>query len=117
MIVRLSLGLIPLAIASFLFAMALEQLQLPTLSVTLLKFGSILLLSAFTLFLLAALVLLSKQTLIATWDYFSPVRRMERNILFLINKHNRLTRLFYFKKQRLLYLNQQRRKRLFKKYA
>jgi len=73
------------------------------------------LLSAFSLFLLAGLGQIGKQIIVAFCGYFSTTRRMERSVLFYISKHNRLTRLFHFKKARLHYMNQQKRKRLLKR--
>lgn len=115
MVIRLTLLLIPTAIANFLLAIVLEQFSMTALATQVSQLGSIVLLSAFFLFLCTGLAHLSKLAIITFYGYFSPTRRMERNLLFHISKYNRLTRLFHFKKARLLYMNQQQRKRLLKK--
>ena len=112
MIIRFSLLLILGAIANLMLAIMLEQLSLTELAAQVSQLGSIVLLAAFSLFLLSGLVSASKLIVVGFCDYFSATRRMERNILFYSNKHNRLTRLFQLKKARLLYFNQQYRKRL-----
>jgi hypothetical protein len=116
-IIRFSLLLLLGAIANFLLAIILQQLTMASLAGQASQLGSMVLIGAFSLFLLSGLAYLSKLIIAAFCDYFSAARRMERNVLFYISQHNRLTRLFYFKKARLLYFNQQQRKRLLKKAA
>jgi hypothetical protein len=115
LIIRFSLLLILAAIANFLLVIVLDQLTITSFSAALSHLGSITLLCAFSLLLLAGLWTISKLTLAAFCDYFSAIERMERRLLFYTSQKNRLNRLFYFKKIRLLYISQQKRKRLLKK--
>jgi hypothetical protein len=111
-IIRFSLLLILGAVANFLLAIILEQLTMSNLAGQVSRLGAMLLLGAFSLFLLAGLTLVIKVVFTNFCDYFSTTRRMERNVLFYTSKHKRLKQLFQFKKARLLYFNQQYRKRL-----
>jgi hypothetical protein len=101
--------------ASFLLAFVLDQLTLTSLAGQASQLGSLVLLLAFSLMLLAGLSLLGKLIITSFCDYFSARQRLERKVLFYMGKHNRLNRLFYFKKARLLYVTQQKRKHLVKK--
>jgi hypothetical protein len=114
-IIRFFLLLLLSAIANFLLAIAFGQLKMMDLAGQFSQLGAIVLLSAFSLFLVAGLVLVSQLIAAAVNDYFSIARRMERKVQFYSSKHQQLTRLFHFKKVRLLYFNQQYRKRLSKK--
>lgn len=80
------------------------------------QLGSITLLSAFSLLLLAGLWTIFRLMLNAICNYFSTRQRMERRLLFYTNQRNRLNRLFHFKKIRLLHVSQQKRKILLKKH-
>jgi hypothetical protein len=115
LIVRLSLLLMLGAIANFLLAIVFDRLTLTHLAGLTSQLGSMLLLSAFSLFVLVGLGFMGKLIFAALCDYFSTRQRMERKLLFYIEKNNRLKQLFQFKKARLLYVNQQQRKRILKK--
>jgi len=114
-VIRFSLLLLLGAIANFLLAIVFEQFKMMDLARQVSQLGAMALLSAFSLLLLAGLTLVSKLLFASVCAYFSASRRMERSVLFYLSKHERLTRLFQFKKARLLYFNQQYRKRLSKK--
>jgi hypothetical protein len=117
LIIRFSLLLALGAIANFLLAIALDQLTITNLAEQMSQLGSIVLLCAFFLLLLAGLALISKLIAASLYNYFSTRQRMERKLLFYTGRINRLNRLFHFKKARLLYFNQQKRKHLLKKNA
>lgn len=118
LIIRFSLLLVLAAVASFSLTIALDHLTMTHhLAEQASQLGSIVMLSAFLLLLFAGLGLLGKLIIVAFYQYFSTRQRMERKILFYISKHNRLKQLFYFKKARLLYVRQQKRKHLLKKYG
>jgi hypothetical protein len=112
----LALLLIFVAIAHFLLAMVLDQLTITSFSMRLSNLGSIVLLCAFSLLLLAGFWTTFRLMLASCCNYFSTSQRMERRLLFYTSQRNRLNRLFHFKKDRLLYVSQQKRKRLLKKY-
>ena len=116
MIIRLALLLIFAAIANFVLAIALDQLTLTSFSVYVSNLGSIMLLCAFSLLLLAGLWTIFRLMLTSICNYFATRQRMERRLLFYTSQHNRLNRLFHFKKVRLLYISQQKRKSLLKKH-
>jgi hypothetical protein len=115
LIIRFSLLLILSAIAFFLLAIVLEQLTINNIAEQVSQLGAIMLLSAFSLLLLVGLGIVAKLIAASFRDYFSASQRMERKLLFYNGKYNRLHRLFQFKKARLLYFNQQHRKKLIKK--
>jgi hypothetical protein len=107
--------LILAAIASFLLAITLDQLTITNYAGQVSQLGLMLLLSAFFLIVLAGMAIVSRLIIASICDYFSTRQRMERKLLFYKSKQNHLIRLFQFKKKRLLYINQQRRKQLLKK--
>jgi len=113
--IRFSLLLILAAIAYFLLAIVLNQLTLTNLAGQISQLGSITLLCAFSLLLLTGFGLIGKLIIASFCDYFSTIGRIERRLLFYTSQRNRLNRLFQFKKARLIYLNQQKRKYLLKK--
>ncbi|WP_411726635.1 hypothetical protein [Methyloglobulus sp.] len=115
MIIRFSLLLILGSIANFLLAIVLDRLTISNLADQASQLGSMVLLCAFFLLLLAGLGLLGKLITVSLYDYFSTRQRMERRLLFYTSRINRLNRLFQFKKARLLYFNLQKRKHLLKK--
>jgi hypothetical protein len=114
-IIRFSLLLVLGAIANFLLAIVFDQLTITGLSERLSQLGSMVLLCGFFLLLLSGLGLMSKLIIASFCDYFSTRQRTERRLLFYASQRNRLDRIFYFKKVRLLYINQQQRKHLLKK--
>ena len=115
MLIRFSLLLIFGAIASFLLAIVLDQLAISAIAGQVSQLGAMVLLCAFLLILIAGSGQISKLFIASVYGYFSTRQRMERKLLFYINKHNRLNQLFLLKKARLLYFGQQQRKRLLKK--
>jgi predicted neuraminidase len=108
--------LVVAAVTSFLLATVLDQLAMTNLTAQVSQLGLMALLCAFFLLLLAGLVMLAKLIVASFWAYFSTRQRLERKLLFYASQYNRLNRLFYFKKARLLYISQQNRKRLLKKH-
>jgi hypothetical protein len=117
LIIRFSLLLLLGAVASFLLAIALDQLAATNFAEQAAQFGSMVLICAFSLLLLTGFGLLAKLIVASFCDYFSTRQRLERRLLFYTGNRNRLNRLFYFKKVRLLYISQQKRKQLLKKHG
>jgi hypothetical protein len=115
LIIRFALLLVFFAIANLVLANVFEQLTL-RISDQVSQLGSITLLSAFSLLLLAGLWMIFRLMLLSVCNYFSSRQRMERRLLFYTSQRNRFNRLFHFKKARLLYISQQKRKRLLKKH-
>ena len=104
-----------MAIVSFLLAIVLDQLSITNLAVQVTELGEITLLCAFSLIALSGLMLAGKLSIAAFCEYFSGRQRMERKLLFYTGRRNRLNQIFQFKKARLLYVNQQKRKHLLTK--
>jgi hypothetical protein len=115
LIIRFSLLLVCGAIVSFLLAIILAQLSITNLAVQVTELGAITLLCAFSLIALSGLMLVGKLSIAAFCEYFSGRQRMERKLLFYTGRRNRLDQIFQFKKARLLYVNQQKRKHLLTK--
>jgi hypothetical protein len=115
LIIRFSLLLVLGAIANFLLAIVLDQLTITHVAERASQLGSITLLCAFLLFLSAGFWIIFRLILTSFFDYFSTKQCMERRLLFYTGQQNRLERLFQFKKVRVLYVNQQKRKHLLKK--
>jgi hypothetical protein len=115
LIIRFSLLLVCGAIVSFLLAIVLDQLSITNLAVQATELGAITLLCAFSLIALSGLMLAGKLSVTAFCEYFSGRQRMERKLLFYTGRRNRLNQIFQFKKARLLYVNQQKRKHLLTK--
>jgi hypothetical protein len=116
LIIRFSLLLVLGAIASFLLAAVLYRLTITNLADQASQLGSMVLLCAFFLLLLAGAGLTGKLITAAFCDYFSARQCMERRLLFYVGRINRLNQLCHLKKIRLLYFNQQKRKHLLNKY-
>jgi hypothetical protein len=115
LIIRFSLLLVCGAIVSFLLAIVLDQLSITNLAVQATELGAITLLCAFSLIALSGLMLAGKLSVTVFCEYFSGRQRMERKLLFYTGRRNRLNQIFQFKKARLLYVNQQKRKHLLTK--
>jgi hypothetical protein len=115
LIIRFALLLIFAAIANLVLANVFDQLTL-SISEQVSQLGSITLLCAFSLLLLVGVWTIFRLMLKSVCNYFSTRQRMERRLLFYTSQRNRLNRLFHFKKVRLLYISQQKRKSLLKKH-
>jgi hypothetical protein len=100
---------------SFLLAIVFDQLTLIRFAEYTSQFGSITLLSAFFVLLLAGLGMIASLINASISSYFSTRRRLERRLLFYFNRRNNLNQLFHSKKIRLFYINQQKRKQLLAK--
>lgn len=81
MLIRFSLLLIFGAIASFLLAIVLDQLAISAIAGQVSQLGSVLLLCAFFLILIAGFGQISKLFIASVYDYFSTRQRMERKLL------------------------------------
>ena len=100
---------------NFALAFVLSKLTLASFAEQATYLGSTMLLCSFFLLVVPILAKSLQLMVNSVGDYFSASRRLERKLLFYTSKRNRVHRLFYFKKARLLYLNQQQRKILLKK--
>lgn len=115
LIIRCSLVLFGVALASFALAFALDVPAMAGLAGLLAHTGVFSLLSAFALLSASGLCLLIKLSLHAVCDYFSPNRRLERKLLFNLSRWDLHNRRHYFKKAKIAYLNRQQRRKLFEK--
>ena len=112
MVIRITLLLIPVAIANFMLAIAFQQLMMKELAGFLSQLGSFVLLCAFSAVLLAVLGAGIHSLVLSVCRYLSHAPRMERKLMFYKNKYGQLSRLFLFKQERVKYLSRQQRKRL-----
>ncbi|MGZ8144397.1 MAG: hypothetical protein ACXW0L_07595 [Methylosarcina sp.] len=87
-------------------------LALPIAASAVFKLGSILLLSAFLLIFVAGLLLMAKVIIRSCYRYFSSDQRVQRRVLYIQGKQNRINRLLYFRKQQIRYFHEQHIKRL-----
>jgi hypothetical protein len=112
MILRFALLLALGALVSFLFTDGLEVLGLPSVANYAAQLGSVSLLVAFVLLLSAGTLLFVKLAAVSFWRYFSEHRRLSRRLAFYVNRHEQISRQYYFKKMRLLHLNHQKIKNM-----
>jgi hypothetical protein len=107
--VRFTLALVTVAMAMFALAFMLNLLNISSLAGLLAYIGMITLLCAFSLFLAAGLNLIALRAFINVKNYFSLNRRLERKLLFNLNRWDRLNRGLYFKKVKIAYDNRLKR--------
>ncbi|MBM4208358.1 MAG: hypothetical protein FJ190_10240 [Gammaproteobacteria bacterium] len=112
MVIKLILCLCFLALAGFFLAIVTGQFLLTGLAEHIVQLSSLLLLSAFGLLLLAALISIGRVLLTSILNYCTGKNRIERRLFYYINNYHRLNRLFQLKKDRLAYQHQQQLKRL-----
>ena len=115
MIVRLSLLLTIIAIACLLSANIIDEIAPTAIVEGFFLFGAMLLLSAFSLIFLTGLSFVTALSIAKIAAYFSPVQRLQRKLLFHINKINSVEHIFQLKKNRLRYFAKLQRKRLLQK--
>lgn len=114
MIIRISLLLVIASIPVFLLVEALLWLAVPGLPQVLTQLGSAMLLVAFALLIISALLGISKIAARSVSDYFSSRQRAQRRLLFVQARQDQVKRLFYFKTLQLKYFSELNRKRLLK---
>jgi hypothetical protein len=114
LIIRISLLLVIASIPVFLLVEALLWLAVPGLPQVLTQMGSAMLLVAFALLIISALLGISKITARSVSDYFSSRQRAQRRLLFVQARQDQVKRLFYFKTLQLKYFSELNRKRLLK---
>lgn len=114
MIVRISLLLIFASVPVFLLVEVLLWLAVPGLPQALTQLGSAMLLIAFALLIISALLGLSKIVARSVSTYFSSKQRVQRRLLFVQARQDQVKRLFYFKTLQLKYFSELNRKRLLK---
>jgi hypothetical protein len=100
------------ALALYVSAALIVGLALPIPVEILFKLGSILLLSAFLLLFTTGLLLMAKALVRSCCRYFSSEQRSRRRWLYIQGKASRISRLLYFRKQRIRYFYVQRIKKL-----
>lgn len=113
--IRFPLALAFAGLGSFFLALALKLSDFEFLTELISKIGSILLLCAFLLIFFSGLVLLLQITTQLVIDYFSKTSRSQRELLYYFNQWEQQQSIFEFKKAKLLYNHQQKRKLLFNK--
>ena len=113
-IIRLSLLLVLATLPVFLLVELLLRLAVPGLPRVLTMLGTIMLLSGFTLLILAGLWSGLKIIVGSALGYFSAGQRYKRRLWFIEARQDQLKRLFYFKTRQIKYVNEFTRKRLLK---
>ncbi|MFA6162949.1 MAG: hypothetical protein WC685_05945 [Methylobacter sp.] len=114
MIIRISLLLVLASIPVFLMVEVLLWLAVPGLPQVFTQLGSAILLIAFALLIISALLGISKTVVHSVTDYFSSKQRVRRRLLFVQARKDQVKRLFYFKTLQLKYFSELNRKRLLK---
>ena len=114
MIIRISLLLVLASIPVFLLVEVLLWLAVPGLPQVLTQLGSAMLLIAFALLIISALMGIFKAVVRSVSDYFSSKQRVRRRLLFVQARKDQVKRLFYFKTLQLKYFSELNRKRLLK---
>lgn len=114
MIIRISLLLVLASIPVFILVEALLWLAVPGLPQVLTQLGSAMLLVAFALLVISALLGIFKIAARSVSDYFSSRQRAQRRLLFVQARQDQVKRLFYFKTLQLKYFSELNRKRLLK---
>lgn len=114
MIIRISLLLVLASIPVFLLVEVLLWLAVPGLPQALTQLGSAMLLIAFALLIISALLGIFKAIVRSVSDYFSSKQRVRRRLLFVQARKDQVKRLFYFKTLQLKYFSELSRKRLLK---
>jgi hypothetical protein len=99
-----------------MLAVLLDKFEMAGFAECAAQMGSMILLCAFVLLLLVGFGMISKLIGMSIYRYFSAQQRMTRKLFFYVNKRNRLDQLFHFKKIRLFYFSQKKRKQLLLKY-
>jgi hypothetical protein len=100
------------ALSLFVSAKLIGWLALPIAVSAVFKLGSILLLSSFFLLFIAGLLQTAKVIIRSCSRYFSSDQRIQRRVLYVQGKRNRINRLLYFRKQQIRYFHEQHIKRL-----
>jgi hypothetical protein len=112
LIIRISLLLVLAAIPVFLLVKVLLWLAVPGLPQVLTQLGSAILLIAFALLIISAMMGFFKAVVRSVSDYFSSKQRVQRRLLFVQDRQDQVKRLFYFKTMQLKYFSELNRKRL-----
>jgi hypothetical protein len=114
LIIRISLLLVLASIPVFLLVEVLLWLAVPGLPQVLTQLGSAMLLIAFALLIISAMMGIFKAVVRSVSDYFSSKQRVQRRLLFVQARQDQVKRLFYFKTVQLKYFSELSRKRLLK---
>lgn len=77
--------------------------------------GTVMLLSAFIVLIIAGLLGAFKSIVRSALDYFAVEQRTKRRLWFVLAKQEQIERLFFFKTVQIKYVNELRRKRLLKR--
>jgi len=102
------------SIPVFLLVEVLLWMAVPGLPQMLTQLGSAMLLMAFALLIISALLGISKIVARSVSDYSSSKQRVQRRLLFVQARQEQVKRLFYFKTLQLKYFSELNRKRLLK---
>ncbi|PPK70695.1 hypothetical protein B0F88_10850 [Methylobacter tundripaludum] len=114
MIIRISLLLVLASLPVFLLVELLSWLAVSGLPGALTMLGAAMLLSAFTVLIIAGLLGVVKITARSVLDYFSAKQRVQRRLWFRQARQDQVKRLFYFKTKQIKYFNELSRERLLK---
>ncbi|MGR9013794.1 MAG: hypothetical protein ACU83U_09135 [Gammaproteobacteria bacterium] len=115
MIIRISLLLVLASLPVFLLVELLMWLAVPGLSAVLAALGSVMLLSAFSVFVIGGFLAVYMLIIRSVVDYFSYKQRALRRLWFVQARHDQVNRLFYFKKLQIQYIAELNRARLLKR--
>jgi hypothetical protein len=111
-IILVAIFLFVAALVLFLTAKASVWLAFPVFAAPSFKLGSILILSSFTILLLAGLFLFFRQILNDLFIYFSSLHRVKRRTQFVKNKQHQIDSLLRFKLQKIKHSHRLSKNRL-----
>jgi len=86
-----------------------------SLTASLARIGSALMMGSFVTLSVKGIWVLFKSVVLSVVDYFSAPNRLQRRVFFIQNKENQLDRLFYFRKMQMHYFSRQQIKHLLNK--
>lgn len=100
------------SIPVFILVEALLWLAVPGLPQLLAQLGAAMLLTAFILLVISALLGIAKTVAHSISEYLSSKKRAQRRLLFAQSRYDQIKRLHFFKMLQLKYFNEQSRKQL-----
>ncbi len=112
LIIRIPLLLVLASLPVFLLVELLMWLAVPGLPGMLVTLGSVMLLSAFSVFIIGGILAVYMLSIRSIVDYFSYRQRLRRRLWFVHARQDQINRLFYFKKSKTKQVHELNKKRL-----
>jgi hypothetical protein len=116
-VIKWSLYLAVVGVGCFVLATVLELQHFSAFADKISQFGAIVFLGAFAALFACGIGQILSWLLLQLTLYFSVTSRLERQLNFYLNRWEQQVRIFEFKKAKLLYLTQKKRKYWLKKWG